>query len=567
MIKLLRYLKGYYGRAVIAPLFKLIEAISELIVPILIAMIIDNGIANGDEGYVIKYSLIVAALGLCGLLFATVCQYVASFIAMKFGTRIRDDMMVKVNSLSAREFESVGGASIVTRMSSDVTGCQNACGMFLRLVTRTPFVVVGAIVMAAMIDPVVCAIFVPVTVAIVGVLYLVMRVTSPRFKKAQYRLDRVTHVTRETLSGARVIRAFSNENKEIEKFNVASKDSSATLFRAGVLSAMSSPLTFAIINLGVIAVLWTGGISVDAGGLTQGEVTALVNYLMQIFWAVVWFANIILTFTRASACAARVNEVLDKQPSVKGGDEDSVDCNADPVLEFKDVCFAYEGDRDLDGATFTLNRGGTLGIIGGTGAGKSTVANLIARLYDPDSGEIKLCGKDIASYSLGALHSAVGVVPQKARLFSGTLRQNLLVGNADATDEAAIAALNTAQGGELIERIGLDGEIVEGGKNLSGGQKQRITIARTLMKQRALLILDDSSSALDFSTERRLYDALEAEGMTRIIISQRVSGVSGCDRILVLDGGKTVGYGTHEQLLVSCPTYKEFYELQTEATA
>lgn len=567
MIKLLRYLKGYYGRAVIAPLFKLIEAISELIVPILIAMIIDNGIAGGDEGYVIKYALIVAALGLGGLLFASVCQYVASFIAMKFGTRIRDDMMLKVNSLSAREFEALGGASIVTRLSSDVTGCQNACGMFLRLVTRTPFVVIGAIVMAALIDPVVCAIFVPVTVAIVAVLYLVMRVTSPRFKKAQYRLDRVTHVTRETLSGARVIRAFSNENKEIEKFNVASKDSSSTLFHAGVLSAMSSPLTFAIINLGVIAVLWTGGISVNTGGLTQGEVTALVNYLMQIFWAVVWFANIILTFTRASACATRVNEVLDKQPSVKSGNINSVNYNADPVLEFQNVCFAYDGDLDLDGASFTLRRGETLGIIGGTGAGKSTVANLITRLYDADSGEIVFCGENVTAYSLNALRSSVGIVPQKARLFSGTLRENLRVGNADATDEVALNALNIAQANELIERVGLDGEIIEGGKNLSGGQKQRITIARALMKPRALLILDDSSSALDFATERKLYDALDETGITRIIISQRVSGVAGCDRVLVLDGGKTVGYGTHEELLVSCPTYKEFYELQTEATS
>lgn len=568
MIGLLKYLKGYYAQSIFAPIFKLIEAISELAVPLLIASMIDVGIANGDVQYIINYGLIVALLALTGLGFATLCQYMASKVAMRFGTAIRADLFRHINALSHRELDKFGGSSLITRLTSDVTGCQNALGMFLRLVMRTPFVVIGALVMAIIIDYKLSLIFFGMTLLIVGALYLVMSRCTPKFREAQVRLDEVNRLTSEGLKGARVIRAFKNESKSIDKFSGAATDSAKTSIAAGLISGLSSPVTFALCNFAVIAVLWFGSKQVYYGDLSQGQIIALVNYLTQIYLAVTAFASIILTFTRANACASRVRQVLDTPSSiVDDGTDTAVDFNAPITLEFKNVSFAYDGDNALDGISFKLENGKSLGIIGGTGAGKTTLVSLIERFYSPSSGEIEFCSKPVTDYTLNAMRDAIGYVPQRARLISGTLAENLKVANQDATDEQIHRALTVAQANELLLRLGKDDLIQEGGVNLSGGQRQRLTIARALMKERALLILDDSSSALDYATERALYDAIDALSCARIIVSQRVSSVQRCDNILVLDDGKVLAYGTNDSLMESCALYKELYQTQTEASA
>lgn len=565
MIKLLKFLKGNRLKAVAAPLFKLIEAICELIVPMLIASIIDVGIKNSDSDYVIKYCLIVIALAVAGLCFATTCQYLASKVALSFGTRIRSAMVKKINTLSLKEIDAIGGSSLTTRVSGDSVTCQNALGMFLRLVMRTPFIVIGSLVMAIMIDPMLSIVFLAMSIFVTLALYLIMHACLPKYRKAQKNLDAISSKTRESLKGARVMRAFNTKETEKRKFAAVCDDGAKISVSAGRLSAISAPVAFAVCNLAVIAILWFGGERVQVGTLSQGKIVALVNYLTQIFLAITAFANIILTFTRSAAASSRVIEVLDTNPSVTSGELTQLS-DSDTAVKFNDVSFSYGGENDLSAINFSLKKGGSLGIIGGTGSGKSTLANLIMRFYDCNSGSVEFFGENVKTYNLETLRENIGYVPQKSSLLTGTLYENLQLADEHTTRENASSALQKAQAKELLDSMGLDGFITGGGKNLSGGQRQRVCVARALVKPHKLLLLDDASSALDFLTEKRLYDEVFTYDCAKIIVSQRVGSVMRCDDILVLDEGKAVGYGKHADLLKDCPLYNELYQSQTGAS-
>ena len=575
MLKFARFLKQFKREVLIGPVFKLTEAVFELIVPLVMAQIIDVGIANGDRGYVLRMGGVMVLLGLVGLGCALICQYCAARASQGFGTVLRSEMFRHINTLSHGEIDQIGTPSLITRITNDVNQLQLAVAMLIRLVVRAPFLVIGATVMALLLDWKLACIFFVAAPLMALVLYLVMSRSIPFYRIIQKKLDRISLITRENLSGVRVIRAFSRQEKEKERFAQASEDQMSTSIAVGRISALLNPLTSAIINLAIAAVIWFGGFRVDAGGMTQGEVIAFVNYLNQILLAMIVVANLVVIFTKAAASATRVDEVLELHPSIVNRvSRPAQEVEGSPEIAFDAVSFAYPdaGAYSLSDISFTVARGQTLGIIGGTGCGKSTLVNLIPRFYEVSQGSIKVNGVDVRDYPMEQLRGKVGIVPQRAVLFSGTLRQNMQWRKQDATDEEIWQALETAQAASFVRKMpdGLDSVILQGGKNLSGGQKQRLTIARALVGEPEILILDDSASALDFATDAALRQAIakfsagRGNRMTTIIVSQRANTVRYADQIVVLDDGKAAGIGTHEQLLENCQTYREIYWSQNE---
>lgn len=575
MLKFARFLKQFKKEVLIGPVFKLTEAVFELIVPLVMAQIIDVGIANGDRGYVLRMGGVMVLLGLVGLGCALICQYCAARASQGFGTVLRSEMFRHINTLSHGEIDQIGTPSLITRITNDVNQLQLAVAMLIRLVVRAPFLVIGATVMALLLDWKLACIFFVAAPLMALVLYLVMSRSIPFYRIIQKKLDRISLITRENLSGVRVIRAFSRQEKEKERFAQASEDQMTTSIAVGRISALLNPLTSAIINLAIAAVIWFGGFRVDAGGMTQGEVIAFVNYLNQILLAMIVVANLVVIFTKAAASATRVDEVLELHPSIVNRvSRPAQEVEGSPEIAFDAVSFAYPdaGAYSLSDISFTVARGQTLGIIGGTGCGKSTLINLVPRFYEVSEGSIKVDGVDVRDYPMDQLRGKVGIVPQRAVLFSGTLRQNMQWRKQDATDEEIWQALETAQAASFVRKMpdGLDSVILQGGKNLSGGQKQRLTIARALVGEPEILILDDSASALDFATDAALrraiakFSAGRGNRMTTIIVSQRANTVRYADQIVVLDDGKAAGIGTHEQLLESCQTYREIYWSQNE---
>ncbi len=575
MLKFARFLKQFKREVLIGPVFKLTEAVFELIVPLVMAQIIDVGIANGDRGYVLRMGGVMVLLGLVGLGCALICQYCAARASQGFGTVLRSEMFRHINTLSHGEIDQIGTPSLITRITNDVNQLQLAVAMLIRLVVRAPFLVIGATVMALLLDWKLACIFFVAAPLMALVLYLVMSRSIPFYRIIQKKLDRISLITRENLSGVRVIRAFSRQEKEKERFAQASEDQMSTSIAVGRISALLNPLTSAIINLAIAAVIWFGGFRVDAGGMTQGEVIAFVNYLNQILLAMIVVANLVVIFTKAAASATRVDEVLELHPSIVNRvSRPAQEVEGSPEIAFDAVSFAYPdaGAYSLSDISFTVARGQTLGIIGGTGCGKSTLVNLIPRFYEVSQGSLKVDGVDVRDYPMEQLRGKVGIVPQRAVLFSGTLRQNMQWRKQDATDEEIWQALETAQAASFVRKMpdGLDSVILQGGKNLSGGQKQRLTIARALVGEPEILILDDSASALDFATDAALRQAIakfsaeRGNRMTTIIVSQRANTVRYADQIVVLDDGKAAGIGTHEQLLESCQTYREIYWSQNE---
>ena len=575
MLKFARFLKQFKREVLIGPVFKLTEAVFELIVPLVMAQIIDVGIANGDRGYVLRMGGVMVLLGLVGLGCALICQYCAARASQGFGTVLRSEMFRHINTLSHGEIDQIGTPSLITRITNDVNQLQLAVAMLIRLVVRAPFLVIGATVMALLLDWKLACIFFVAAPLMALVLYLVMSRSIPFYRIIQKKLDRISLITRENLSGVRVIRAFSRQEKEKERFAQASEDQMSTSIAVGRISALLNPLTSAIINLAIAAVIWFGGFRVDAGGMTQGEVIAFVNYLNQILLAMIVVANLVVIFTKAAASATRVDEVLQLHPSIVDRvSRPAQEVEGSPEIAFDAVSFAYPdaGAYSLSDISFTVARGQTLGIIGGTGCGKSTLVNLIPRFYEVSQGSLKVDGVDVRDYPMDQLRGKVGIVPQRAVLFSGTLRQNMQWRKQDATDEEIWQALETAQAASFVRKMpdGLDSVILQGGKNLSGGQKQRLTIARALVGEPEILILDDSASALDFATDAALRQAIakfsagRGNRMTTIIVSQRANTVRYADQIVVLDDGKAAGIGTHEQLLESCQTYREIYWSQNE---
>lgn len=564
MKNLLKLLKNYKKELIFGPFFKLLEAIFELIVPIVMAKIIDNGIGSRNSSYVIKMSGLIVLLGVCGLCFALTCQYLAAKCAYGFGTELRTALFKHINSLSCSSIDKVGTSSLVNRLTNDTNTVQNGVNMFIRLAVRAPFLVIGAAVMAVTIDMKLSVIFFIVAPIISAVIFLIMRKTIPMYKKNKQYLDRASTLTREGLEGARVIRAFSRQQEEINKFKDASDDISSCSIAVGKISAVLNPVAFMVMNLGIVAVIWFGGKRIDTGGLTQGELTAFTNYMTQILLALVVLANLIVIFTKAFASANRISEVFALAPEERG--EISVLGNScENFIEFKNVSFAYEdaGDYSIKNVSFTVKRGEMLGIIGGTGCGKTTLANLIPCFYRASEGNVSVSGVDVNNIAPELLRKRIGTVPQKAVLFTGTIRQNMQWQKANATDEEIVSALKTAQAWEFVSQMpdGLDTIISQGGKNFSGGQKQRITIARALVGEPDIVILDDSTSALDYKTDLAFRQSLRTElpNTTIIMISQRTTSLKDADKIIVMDDGEAVGIGKHEELIENCEVYSEIY--------
>ncbi|HHV32301.1 MAG TPA: ABC transporter ATP-binding protein [Clostridiales bacterium] len=566
MLKLARYLKRYRVQVIVGPVFKLLEAIFELIVPVITAQMIDNGVRKGNVPYIWHMGGILLLLGVIGLCSALVCQKLASIASQGFGTVLRNEMYRHINTFSHAEIDRFGTPSLITRITNDVNQLQYAVAMLIRLVIRAPFLAVGAMVMAIILDWKLGMIFLIATPLIALVLYLVMSRSVPYFRVMQKKLDRISLVSREGLSGVRVIRAFSKQNMEEKRFDEAANDQTETAVRVSKLSALLNPLTYVIMNFSVIAIIWMGGGRVNTGEMTQGEVIAFVNYMSQTLLALIVVADLVVTFTKAAASASRVNEVLETQPSVLETAKVPVTpVPGAPKIEFSGVSFSYDGaDSDhyaLQNIQFSARPGETIGIIGGTGSGKSTLVNLIPRFYDVTQGKVLIDGVDVRDYSFEELRTKVGVVPQEASLFTGTIADNLRWADENAGEEQLMHSLKIAQAYDFVAELpqGLESPVNQGGKNFSGGQKQRLTIARALVSNPEILILDDSASALDFATDAALRRALRAEtgGMTVLIVSQRVSAVRQADQILVLDDGAIAGIGTHAQLLESCEVYRE----------
>lgn len=563
MIKLARYLKEFKLNVTIGPICKLTEAIFELIVPLVMAQIIDVGIKNGDEGYIWQHGVILIILAVCGLGFALVCQYMASVASQGVGTRLRSDLYAHINTLSYKELDKLGTAAMVTRVTNDVNQVQTAVAMLIRLVVRAPFLVIGATIMSFSISPRLSLIFLGAMAAIVLVMVPVMKATVKLFKKQQKSLDGISRITRENLSGVRVVRAFARQDYEKARFEAEAEEYRAFAVKAGRINAVLNPAIFIVVNVAYLLIVWLGGGFTDAGidGLTQGKVIALVNYMTQISLALVVVANLVTIFTKAAASAARINEIFDMKSSLEYPKASpKTDENA-PIVEFDNVNFSYSGEENsLENITFTLKKGETLGIIGGTGSGKSTLANLLCRFYDVSSGAVKIGGADVREYPAEALRGKIAVVPQKTELLSGSLRYNMTLGRTDIPDERIYKALEIAQAKEFTDNLegGLDAKVLQGGKNFSGGQKQRLAIARAVAKGSEIIIFDDSSSALDYSTDAKLRKALgEMEDITCVIISQRPNSIRHADKIIVLDDGQAVGIGTHDELLKTCEVYRE----------
>ena len=567
MFRFLPYLKKYRIYVILGPIFKLIEAVFELIVPIVTSLIIDKGVRQGDLTYVWHMGGVLIGLGAVGLGSALICQKFASIASLGFGTAVRNQMYEKINTFSHAEIDRFGTPSLITRITNDVNQLQQAVALLIRLVIRAPFLAIGAVIAAMLIDWKLGLILLVATPVIALILYMVMSRSVPFYKKAQKKLDRISLVSREGLSGVRVIRAFSKQEEEQKRFEQAASEQTETAIGVGKLTALLNPLTYAVMNLAVVAILWFGGYRVDNGGVSQGNVIALVNYMTQTLLALIVVANLVVTFTKAAASASRVNEILDTQPAVTEQTTQKIEVKTDgktPKILFDHVSFAYDMQAHQS-ALYDLSAeiypGETVGIIGGTGSGKSTVAALIPRFYDPTQGTIYMDGIDIKQYSFEQLREQIGVVPQRAVLFTGTIESNLKWGNEHATKEQMEQALRIAQAEEFVSRLpkGLQTEVSQGGANFSGGQRQRLTIARALVGQPKILILDDSASALDYATDAKLRMAIarETQNMTVIIVSQRANSIRNADKIIVLDQGRVMGIGTHRELLNTCPIYKE----------
>lgn len=568
--RLLPYMKGYWKECILGPIFKLLEAIFELIVPLVTAKMIDVGIANRDTGYIWKMGGAMFLLAACGLIFALICQYYASKCAYGFGTALRRALYRHVNTLSHSAVDRIGTASLITRITSDSNTVQSGLNMVIRLATRCPFLIIGAAIMAMRIDLKLSIIFL-IAIPIIGVLlYSVTCWTIPRYGENQGKLDNIARHTRENLDGVRVIRAFSRQDEEIKSYRNDCDVFAKRSIAVGRVGAILNPASFFIMNMGIVAVLWFGGIRVDTGHLTQGELTAFVNYMTQIALSMVRMAELLISFNKAAASAKRISDVLAEEPEITDGEKPLTVQEQAPVLAFDHVTFAYPdgGEAAIHDISFSLRAGETLGIIGGTGSGKSTIANLIPRFYDTTEGTVRIYGEDVRSYTLDSLRQVIGVVPQKASLVSGTIAENLRWGDAAADDAELEHACKIAQAWEFVSQTsrGLETKVTQGGRSLSGGQKQRLTIARALVGHPKLLILDDSMSALDYATDLELRRQLAAEmgDVTKIMISQRATSIQHADHILVMDDGKCVGYGTHDELLVQCPVYADIYHTQMQ---
>ncbi|WP_302933588.1 ABC transporter ATP-binding protein [Ruminococcus callidus] len=568
--RLLPYMKGYWKECILGPIFKLLEAIFELIVPLVTAKMIDVGITNRDTGYIWKMGGAMFLLAACGLAFALICQYYASKCAYGFGTALRRALYRHVNTLSHSAVDRIGTASLITRITSDSNTVQSGLNMMIRLATRCPFLIIGAAIMAMRIDLKLSIIFL-IAIPIIGVLlYSVTCWTIPRYGENQGKLDNIARHTRENLDGVRVIRAFSRQDEEIESYRNDCDVFAKRSIAVGRVGAILNPASFFIMNMGIVAVLWFGGIRVDTGHLTQGELTAFVNYMTQIALSMVRMAELLISFNKAAASAKRISDVLAEEPEITDGEKPLEVQEQAPVLAFDHVTFAYPdgGEAAIHDISFSLRAGETLGIIGGTGSGKSTIANLIPRFYDTTEGTVRIYGEDVRSYTLDSLRQVIGVVPQKASLVSGTIAENLRWGDAAAGDAELEHACKIAQAWEFVSQTseGLETKVTQGGRSLSGGQKQRLTIARALVGHPKLLILDDSMSALDYATDLELRRQLAAEmgDVTKIMISQRATSIQHADHILVMDDGKCVGYGTHDELLVQCPVYADIYHTQMQ---
>ena len=568
MKKLLVYLKDYIKESILGPLFKLLEALFELFVPLVIAAIIDTGIENSDTGYIIKMCLVLVLLGFVGLAFSITAQYFAAKASVGFVSKIRHVLFGHIQSLSYSELDQIGTSTLITRMTSDMNQVQNGMNLALRLLLRSPFVVFGAMIMAFTIDVPSAMIFVYVTIVLLIVVFGIMLGSIPLYKKVQQKLDAVMTVTRENLTGVRVIRAFCKEDEETDDFINKNNELTASQKFVGKISALMNPVTYVIINLAIIWLIHTGAVRVEAGILTQGAVVALYNYMSQILVELIKLANLIINITKSIACGNRIQAVLDIKPDLESG---SSSCNEGSV-EFDHVNLRYKnaGADSLSDITFTAAKGETIGIIGGTGSGKSSLVNLIPRFYDAASGEVKVGGVNVKDMDVEQLREKIGVVPQKAVLFHGTIRENMQWGVTNASDDEIMEAIEAAQGLDVIKaKGGLDCEIEQGGKNLSGGQRQRLTIARALVKKPEILILDDSASALDFATDAALRKSLRELDYhpTVFTVSQRTSSIQHADRIIVLDDGAAVGIGTHDELMKSCSVYQEIYNSQFKKEA
>ena len=566
MKKILKYMKGYEKQCFLGPLFKLLEATFELLIPLVVASLVDKGIGNGDQGYVVKMCLVMVALGVIGLAMAVSAQYFSAVAAVGFSTRLRHAVLERILGLSYSQIDSMGTSTMVTRMTSDINQVQNGVNLTLRLLLRSPFVVFGAMIMAFTIDFHAALVFAGVIPVLCVIVFGIMLITMPMHKRVQGALDGVTSAARQNLAGVRVLRAFCMEEAEVDGFEEKTRILTQYQLAAGRISALMNPLTFVIINLAVVVLVQVGALKVEAGILTQGLVVALYNYMTQILVELIKMANLIITISKAVACGNRLAAVLEIELDQIDGK-----CHVEKIkgaVEFRDVtaCYLGAGSPSLEGISFRTEPGQTIGIIGGTGSGKTTLVNLIPRLYDAAGGCVLLDGVDVKEYDQVSLREQIGMVPQKAVLFKGTIRQNLLWGNENATDDELWSALETAQAREVVkDKDGeLDATVEQGGVNFSGGQRQRLTIARALVRKPRILVLDDSASALDYATDANLRMAIRKmeNPPTTFIVSQRAASVRYADRILVLDDGELVGQGSHEELLQSCGVYQEIYYSQ-----
>ena len=561
------FLRGYGKQSVLAPLFKLLEALFDLFVPLVVAEIIDVGIAQNDIPFILRCCALMIALGVVGLACAITAQWYAAQAAIGCATSMRHTLYQQIQTLDFSQMDQLGGSTLITRLTSDINQVQNGLNMALRLFMRSPFIVLGSVVMAFTIDTDAALVFVATVPILSLIVFGLMRLTAPRYKRTQGQLDRVLRLTRENLTGVRVVRAFGREKQEEQQFYQENQKLTRIQLGVGRLSALMNPLTYVAVNLAAVAVLYVGGRQVDGGVLLSGDVYALINYMSQILVELVKLANTIVLVSKALACAGRVQSVLELEPEM-AFPEKAADLGGGEAIGFDGVSLTYADadDESLHDLRFSVRRGETLGVIGGTGSGKSSVVNLLARFYDATEGQVRLFGVPVREIPKEQLRAAVGVVPQRAQLFSGTIRSNLLWGNENATDEELWAALETAQAAEFVRAkpLGLDETVEQGGRNLSGGQRQRLTIARALVKKPEILILDDSASALDFATDAALRKALKAlpGQMTVVIVSQRTSSLQHADQILVLEDGHQAGLGSHRQLMEKCGVYREIYDSQ-----
>ena len=568
MFKLKRFLRPYMKETIVGSGAKLFEAILELLLPLFMGKIIDIGIKNGDIPYVWKTAVLMLGIISVGLASASLCQYYASYTCQNLGNDLRKELMRKISTLSYADIDKFGNATLINRVTNDVNQVVQAVAMLIRLVSRAPFLCIGALVMSIYINPklsLIFAVLIPIFILIVAI---IMKRTIPLYKDTQGKLDNLGSVLRENLSGVRVIRAFARHKNEKKRMNEATEELSKAYIRVTNLSALMNPITSLVMNMGIIIIFYLGAINVNKGTLSQGDIVVLINYITQVLLALIIVANLVVLFTKAAASSARINEILECEPSIIDGEIDTTEDNTDNSIVFDNVSFKYNEEDTLSDISFTIKKGEVFGIVGTTGSGKSTIANLICRFYDATRGDVLFRGVNVKELSQGYLHKEIGIVPQKSVLFSGTIADNIRWGKEDATDEEVIEALKAAEAYDFVSNMenGINSMIYEGGKNFSGGQKQRLTIARALVKKPPVIVMDDSLSALDYATDKKLRNSLKEtlKDSTIIIISQRISSIVSSDKILVLDDGKVMGLGTHEELLNNCETYKEIYMSQSK---